>query len=402
MIVVGAGQAGLSAAFYLARRELVAWEDYVVLDGNQKPGGAWVDRWDSLTFGGAHNIHALPGFPLPPTNPGEPANVLVPRYYGEFEETFGLPILRPAQVLAVREVGSSSSPLFEVRFVRFNREEEGGGASEQTLYSRTLINATGTWNRPFIPHYPGIETFTGKQIHTRNYVDARRFEGLDVLVVGGGTSAAQFVQELAHARARPIWSTRGVPRWTTTDFDEEWGINVEKAVAARTTAGLRPLSVVATTGIPLVERYLPDVLAGILISRGPIVRFTGADVILSGPGPDGRGFPSQGAADPYIDQVVADRVRKLPGFPVSGAGTSNQWSTPIDVVLWATGFRHDIGHLAPLGLRGRGGGVQLEEDDVTASKQPGLFFTGYGASASTLGATRAGRRAAVRAIRFSE
>lgn len=399
VIVIGAGQAGLSAAYYLGRRELVAWDDFVVLDGNLKPGGAWADRWDSLTFGGAHRIHALPGFPLPPIDPNEPANMLVHRYYGEFEETFGLPVLRPAKVVAVREVGSLADPLFEVTFYR---ADEGEGAGPHTLYSRTIINATGTWNRPFIPHYPGVAGFTGTQIHTRNYVDASRFVGQDILVVGGGTSAAQFVQELALAKARPIWSTRGVPRWTTTNFDEEWGINVEKAVAARTTVGLRPLSVVATTGIPLVGRYLPDVLSGVLISRGPIVRFDGDAVVLAGPGPDGCGFPSQGAADPYIDQAVHERVRQLPGSPVAAVSPPNQWITRIDAILWATGFRHDIGHLAPLGLRGRGGGIQLEEDDVTASSQPGLFFTGYGASASTLGATRAGRRAAVRAIRFTQ
>lgn len=404
VIVIGAGQAGLSAAYYLRRRELVSWQDFVVLDGNQSPGGAWADRWDSLTFGGAHNIHALPGFPLPPTDSNEPANALVPRYYGEFEETFGLPVLRPAKVVSVRELGVGRAPLFEVMFTGLGSGEGAVGQAQKTqvLYSRTLINATGTWNRPFVPYYPGIENFTGTQTHTRNYVDAAAFADQDVLVVGGGTSAAQFVQELARAGARPIWSTRGIPRWTATDFDEEWGINVEKAVAARTTAGLRPLSVVATTGIPLVERYLPDILSGTLISRGSIAKFYGTDVVLSGPGPDGSGFPSQGAADPYLDRAVARRVRKLPGSGVSGPESSKQWRTPIDAVLWATGFRHDIGHLAPLGLREHGGGIQLEADDVTASKHPGVFFTGYGASASTLGATRAGRRAAVRAIRFSE
>lgn len=404
VIVIGAGQAGLSAAYYLGRRDLMAWEDFVVLDGNAKPGGAWVDRWDSLTFGGAHNIHALPGFPLPLTDPTEPANALVPRYYGEFEETFGLPIMRRAQVVAVRDIGEGAAPLFEVIFTTQGVGEGVLALADKThtLYARVLINATGTWNRPFIPYYRGIETFMGPQFHTRNYRDAAVFAGQDVLVVGGGTSAAQFVQELDKAGARPIWSTRGIPRWTATNFDEEWGINVEKAVAARTTAGLRPLSVVATTGIPLVERYLPDILSGTLISRGPIVEFQGEDVILCGPGPDGRGFPSQGAADPYIDRAVASRVRKLPGAPVAGTGSSRLWRTRVHAVLWATGFRHDIGHLAPLGLREHGGGIKLEEDDVTASKQAGMFFTGYGASASTLGATRAGRRAAVRAIRFTQ
>lgn len=398
VVVIGAGQAGLSAAYYLRHREMWPWRDFVVLDGNTTPGGAWADRWDSLTFKGAHRIHALPGFPLPPTDPNEPANRLVPRYYGEYEETFRLPVLRPAKVVSVH-VLPDAKPLFEVVY-------EGGGEAGKpethTLYARSVINATGTWNSPFIPHYPGIESFRGIQIHTRNYKNALDFKDMDVLVVGGGTSAIQFVQELATAGARTIWSTRGTPRWTSTEFDDEWGINVEKAVAARTMQGLRPRSVVSVTGIPLVERYLPDVISGLLISRGPIVRFEGEGVILNGPGPNGRGFPSQGEADAYIDARVRERVRRLPGANPAGTHSATQWSTGLDAISWATGFRHDIGHLAPLKLRHRGGGIQLEADDVTATEQPGLFFTGYGASASTLGATRAGRRAAVRAIRWTQ
>jgi cation diffusion facilitator CzcD-associated flavoprotein CzcO len=42
--VVGAGQAGLSAAYHLRRRGL----GYVVLDGENGPGGAWRHRWRSL------------------------------------------------------------------------------------------------------------------------------------------------------------------------------------------------------------------------------------------------------------------------------------------------------------------------------------------------------------------
>src|SRR6185437_7269864 len=52
VVVVGAGQAGLSAAYYLARHGLVPETDFVVLDANPAPGGAWLHRWPSLTLGG--------------------------------------------------------------------------------------------------------------------------------------------------------------------------------------------------------------------------------------------------------------------------------------------------------------------------------------------------------------
>lgn len=67
------------------------------------------------------------------------------------------------------------------------------------------------------------------------------------------------------------------------------------------------------------------------------------------------------------------------------------------VIIWATGFRPDISHLAPLGLRTAGGGIRVE--DTTAVADPRVQLVGYGPSASTIGANRAGRTAALQVRR---
>jgi len=54
------------------------------------------------------------------------------------------------------------------------------------LPRRAVINATGTWERPFWPHYPGAATFTSRQLHTADYRGAEEFRGQHVLVVGSG------------------------------------------------------------------------------------------------------------------------------------------------------------------------------------------------------------------------
>jgi pyruvate/2-oxoglutarate dehydrogenase complex dihydrolipoamide dehydrogenase (E3) component len=64
---------------------------------------------------------------------------------------------------------------------------------------------------------------------------------------------------------------------------------------------------------------------------------------------------------------------------------------PADVILWATGFRAALDHLAPLRLRLPGGGIRV--DASRALDEPRLFLVGYGPSASTIGANRAGRAA---------
>jgi pyruvate/2-oxoglutarate dehydrogenase complex dihydrolipoamide dehydrogenase (E3) component len=70
-----------------------------------------------------------------------------------------------------------------------------------------------------------------------------------------------------------------------------------------------------------------------------------------------------------------------------------------DVILWATGFRPALDHLAPLRLRTPEGGFRVA--DTRSLDEPRLFLIGYGPSQSTVGANRAGR-AAVQQIVLAE
>lgn len=62
------------------------------------------------------------------------------------------------------------------------------------------------------------------------------------------------------------------------------------------------------------------------------------------------------------------------------------------MILWATGFRPAVDHLAPLRLREPGGGIRVE--GTRAVRDERVQLVGYGPSASTIGANRAGRAAA--------
>ena len=73
------------------------------------------------------------------------------------------------------------------------------------LWARGLINATGTWEAPYVPHYPGAERFAGRQLHTRDYRTADEFRGQHVIVVGGGISAIQLLDEVS--RVTMSWLT---------------------------------------------------------------------------------------------------------------------------------------------------------------------------------------------------
>ncbi|NYV77363.1 FAD-dependent oxidoreductase, partial [Streptomyces sp. UH6] len=196
VVVVGAGQAGLSAAYHLRRTGFEPGQDFVVLDHAPGPGGAWQFRWPSLTYGKVHGMHSLPGMELTAADPGRPSSEVIAAYFDAYERAFALDVVRPVDVRAVRE-GERG---------RLRVETSAGVWS-----ARALINATGTWDRPFVPRVAGQETFRGRQLHTVGYRGPEEFAGLRAVVVGGGASGTQHLLELAPYAAATAWVTRRPP-----------------------------------------------------------------------------------------------------------------------------------------------------------------------------------------------
>ena len=345
VVVIGAGQAGLSSAYFLGRAGFEPGDGYVVLDGDRAPGGAWQHRWPTLRMETVNGIFDLPGMAFEPPSRQEQAAVAVPRYFAEFEERFGLAVRRPVSVRAVRR-GQDGRLLVE--------SDAGSWAA------RAVINATGTWTRPFWPYYPGRGSFRGRQVHAVDYPGPWQFAGKRVIVVGGGITALQLLTELSKAGASTTWVTRNPPEFREQPFTREYGREVVAAVDRRVRAGLVPQSVVSFTGLPVTEAVLEARRSGVLNRLPMFDRIT----------PDGVAW----------DDAEADAPR----------------FAEADVILWCTGWRAALDHLAPLHLRAPGGGIAMDGTRVVL--EPRLHLVGYGPSASTVGANRAGRDA-VREIR---
>ncbi|KJY40863.1 pyridine nucleotide-disulfide oxidoreductase, partial [Streptomyces sp. NRRL S-444] len=140
-------------------------------------------------------------------------------------------------------------------------------------------------------------------------------------------------------------------------FGEAEGRAAVAMVDERVRQGLPPQSVVSVTGLPLNEAVRAGLASGVLDRR------------------------------PVFERITATGVAWADGRHVEA-----------DVILWATGFRAAIDHLAPLHLHLRepGGGIRVE--GTRAVRDERIHLVGYGPSASTIGANRAGG-AAVREIR---
>lgn len=336
VVVIGAGQAGLSTAYHLQRLGL----SFVVFDGSPVAGGAWASRPPTLTMAKVHGVFDLPGAHRPPVL-GEaslPASEVVGRYYADYERRFALPVLRPVRVTSVRSLPDGRLSVV--------------AADGRSWTARAVANATGTWTRPHWPYYPGASSFQGRQLHSSQYRGPSSFAGARVVVVGGGHSAAHVLSEVADVAASVTWVTRRPPDFRSGDFTPADGRAVIADVDARVRAGLPPLSVVAVTGLGYTSVVREAMEKGVLNPR------------------------------PMFTRLVPSGVRFADGSVV-----------PADVIVWATGFRAALGHLAPLHLREPGGGVRMSATRVV--RDPRIHLVGYGPSASTVGANRAGRDAAL-------
>ncbi|MGW0903355.1 ArsO family NAD(P)H-dependent flavin-containing monooxygenase [Streptomyces sp. NPDC002853] len=337
VVVIGGGQAGLAAGYHLRRLGL----DFVILDAQAEAGGAWRHAWDSLHLFSPAAYSSLPGRPMP-VQPGEayPDAAHVVAYLNDYERRYELPVHRPARVSAVHREGDGL------------RVECDGG----TWQAQAVISATGTWWRPFIPAVPGRAAFRGRQLHTVEYRSPRDFTGRRVVVVGGGNSGAQIAADLA-ADSELTWVTQRPARFLADDIDG-------RALFDRATARRRAL-----------ESGQPDTggvaSLGDIVAVPPVRRARDAGLLK---------------AQPMFARLAPDGVEWADGTRAKA-----------DTVIWCTGFRPALSHLAPLGLRGPRGHIPTH--GTQAVDEPRLHLLGYGdwtgpASATLIGVGRPAREAA--------
>jgi putative flavoprotein involved in K+ transport len=332
VVVIGGGQAALAAGYYLRRADAT----FVILDAAPGPGGAWRHGWDSLRLFSPARYSPLPGWWMP-DQPGEqfPTAGHVRQYLADYETRYALPLRRPVEVTAV----TADPDALAVH------------TAAGTLWrARAVISATGTWRRPTWPRYPGADRFTGTQLHTVSYRTPDPFAGHRVVVVGGGNSAAQILAEVSTV-ADATWVTLRPPRFLPDDVDGR----VLFDVATRRQAALRaghtdPGGVTALGDIVIT----PGVRAA--RDRGALVR------------------------RPMFDRLTP-----------AGVAWADGREQPADTIIWCTGFRPDLAHLAPLALNATDGIPRTE--GTRSVDEPRLHLLGYGdwtgaASATLIGAAR--------------
>ncbi len=337
VVVIGGGQAGLAVGYYLRRTGL----RYVILDAQPEPGGAWLHGWYSLRLFSPAQWSSLPGWLMPGGGTERyPTREEVLRYLRQYEERYQLPIHRPVNVTSVRR----DAGLFVL-------DTDTG-----EFRSRAAVSTTGTWQKPFIPDYPGRDQFQCIQVHSAHYDTPERFAGQRVLIIGGGNSGAQILAEVAPL-ADTTWVTLDEPNFLPDDVDgrvlfDAASERYKALTSASTDEPKRSYDLLGS--IVMVEPVRRARDLGLLTSRRPFVRFTENGVVWT------AGKPPE----------------------------------PIDAVIWCTGFRSALDHLRPLGVIETKGRVKVS--GTRSAKEPYLWLVGYGnwtgfASATLIGVGRTAR-----------
>ena len=336
VIIIGGGQAALSVAYFLRRTK----RSFLILDAEDGPGDAWRHAWPSLRLFSPSSWSSLPGWLMPASDQGFPSRDAVIDYLTRYEERYAVPVRRPVPVDAVE-------PAKNALLVRSGAE---------TWLAQTVVSATGNWRHPHVPPYPGREVFQGLKLHSADYVGATAFAGKRVLIVGGGNSGAQIIAEVS-AVAETIWVTERPPQFLPDDVDG-------RVLFERATQRWR-----AQQEGRLVE-HLPGGFG---------------DIVMVPPVVDARARGVLHAREPFSD------------FSAHGVRWADGTESEVDVVIWCTGFRPALDHLAPLGVVDETGRVRVE--GTRSSSEPRLWLVGYGdwtgvVSATLIGVTRTARSTA--------
>ena len=186
-IVIGAGQAGLSAGYHLAKRGL----PFAILDADARIGDHWRDRWDTLRLYSPARYDSLPGMRFPAPSSHWPTGREMADYLEAYARRFDLPVRSGTRVDRVEPIDGG----FVV-----------STADGERLAARQVIVATGPFRQPNVPAFAAELDPSIRQLHSHDYRNPAQLSPGPVLVVGLSHSGADIAFEAANAGHRTILS----------------------------------------------------------------------------------------------------------------------------------------------------------------------------------------------------
>ncbi|MBN1148926.1 MAG: NAD(P)-binding domain-containing protein [Anaerolineales bacterium] len=248
-IVIGGGQAGLAAGYFLTKNG----ESFVILDAGSHVGEVWRHRWDSLRLFTPSQFDGLPGMPFPKPDYYSPTKDEVAEYLEAYARQFNLPIRHSVKVESL------------------NRDNDSYrlSAGANSFSAKNVIIATGPFQSPYTPAFakeldPGIQ-----QLHSSAYRNPEQISSQTVLVVGAGNSGAEIALDLSKVGKRVWLAGRDVGHIPANTLGKAFGGRpywwfISRVLSVDTPIGRKMRSNVLYHGNPLIRAHRQEVInAGI-------------------------------------------------------------------------------------------------------------------------------------------
>ena len=314
VLVVGAGQSGLGAGYYLQKADV----SYLIVDSAAAIGDSWRNRWDSLRLFTPKLYATLPGTLFARSADFYPTKNQMADYLEAYATDLDLNVQLNSRV------------------ERIVKNNDGFVASigSDTVHAKNIIIATGPFQTPFVPDFADALGAHIEQIHSSAYDNAASISGRRVVVVGGGNSAAQIAVELADKYDVTITTSRK-PRFIPKEI---YGISIYHFLSF-----FRILSSSKHSWISRILRKRPESIIGTELKKG----------------------------------ISAARVKLVPERVVDctkdGVVTLSGRTIAADHVIWATGFRPSYDYIDIDGSLDRNGAPILVDSN---SDIKGLYWLG--------------------------
>lgn len=176
-VIIGGGQAGLSAGYHLQRRGV----PFVILDANARVGDSWRARWDSLRLFTPARFSGLDGMPFPAPPTYFPTKDEMGDFLEKYARAFALPVKSGVRVERVSRLGD--------RFLVV--------AGGQRYDADHVVVAMANYQRPKVPPFAADLDPDIVQIHSFDYRNLGQLRDGPVLIVGAGNSGAEIAKETA-------------------------------------------------------------------------------------------------------------------------------------------------------------------------------------------------------------
>ena len=332
-IVIGGGQAGLSAGYFLSKLGC----PFVILDAGEEIGDSWRQRWDSMRLFTPARRDGLPDMPFPAPKHSFPTREEMAQYLEGYAARFELPVRTGVRVDALGRAGTG-------RFLI--------AAGERRFEADQVIIATGPFQQPYVPAFAHELDPRIARVHSSEYRNPAQLPDGDVLVVGAGNSGADIALELAADRR--VRLSGDLP--AEIPFEIE-GFSGRLAFPVLWQVWTRVLNF----GNPIGRKALPKIMVG----REPLIRLKRKHLEAAGV------------------ELVPRTAGVRDGLPLLEDGTT----TDVAAVVWCTGYRnsHDWIDLPVLDEDG-----ELVSDHYgVVAAEPGLYRIGrqflYAFSSHTIG-----------------